>query len=104
MVKHFSSLDDNELPGDGMHFSKQWLFIFYKQNMIRAAVGIDEGGRRTTREGKHYGYQLACVVDGGLFLDLSHEGSLGIGGAEGGLQGVHDRGGAEEGRRISVEL
>lgn len=27
VVKHFSSLDDNELPGVGMHFSKQWLFI-----------------------------------------------------------------------------
>ena len=28
VVKHFCSLDDNELPGDGMHLSKQWLFIF----------------------------------------------------------------------------
>lgn len=28
VVKHFSSLDDNEEPGVGMHLSKQWLFIF----------------------------------------------------------------------------
>lgn len=28
VVKHFSSLDDSEVPGVGMHFSKQWLFIF----------------------------------------------------------------------------
>lgn len=35
---------------------------------------------------KRYGYQLACVIDGGLLLDLFHQGSFGIGGgAEGGI-------------------
>ena len=28
VVKHFPSRDDSEEPGVGMHFSKQWLFIF----------------------------------------------------------------------------
>lgn len=31
VVKHFSSLEDKEVPGAGMHFSKQWLFIFWKE-------------------------------------------------------------------------
>ena len=41
--KHFSSRDDNELPGDEMHLSKQWLFIFWEQMAIRYMGGIDTG-------------------------------------------------------------
>lgn len=44
---------------------------------------------REKRERKHYGYELACVIDGGLLLDLSHEGSFGIGGDAKGVQRVH---------------
>lgn len=44
----------------------------------------EKGQKSWEREG--YGYELACVVDGGFLLDLSHEGSFGIGGgAEGGV-------------------
>ena len=43
VVKHFSSLDDNELPGDGMHLSKQWLFIFWEQMAIRYTGEVDTG-------------------------------------------------------------
>ena len=43
VVKHFCSFDDNELPGDGMHLSKQWLFIFWEQMAIRYMGGIDTG-------------------------------------------------------------
>ena len=46
VVKHFSSLDDNELPGDGMHLSKQWLFIFWEQMAIRYMGEIDTGESR----------------------------------------------------------
>ena len=43
IVKHLFSLDDNELPGDEMHLSKQWLFIFWEQMAIRYMGGIDRG-------------------------------------------------------------
>lgn len=40
VVKHFSSLDDSEEPGMGMHFSKQWLFIFWEREVIRTVVWV----------------------------------------------------------------
>lgn len=61
--------------------------------MISAIIGIDTGVVREKQEREHYTYQLACVVDGGLLLHLSHEASFGIGrGAEGTVQRVHRRG------------
>ena len=45
----------------------------------------------STGEEENYRYELACIIDSGFLLDLSHEGSFGIGGAEGGVKSVHVR-------------
>lgn len=62
VVKHFSSLEDNEEPGVGMHFSKQWLFILDMSwrallmaascwtCLMRAALGSEEALREVFRE------------------------------------------------------
>ena len=63
------------------------------------------GEKRRTREGRFYRYELACVINGGLLLDLSHEGSFGIGGGvEGVVQGIHSCGSGEYEREWYVQL
>lgn len=46
--------------------------------------------------GRVYRYKLACVTDGGLLLELSHDGSFGI--------GIHSCGSGEDERESYVEL
>lgn len=59
-------------------------FLEAKEDQDR--VSQWQGRRENPREREEYGYKLACVIDGGLLLDLSYEGSFGIGGgAEGGV-------------------
>ena len=63
------------------------------------------GEKRKTWERGFYRYELACVIDGGLLLDLSHEGSFGIGrGVERIVQGFHSGGSGEYARECYVGL
>lgn len=68
-LKQVASFLDNELPGVGTHFWKQWLFIFCVLNQQKL---------REIRLPLTHVYELAGVVDCSFLLYLSYYCGLGI--------------------------
>lgn len=58
-VKHVSSFFESELPGDGMHLSKQCMFSFCRESVsgwVREEYGVGFGVRGKGEGGGMYSY------------------------------------------------